>query len=487
MSVTQPAGTSSLAVGVARADITPPVGITPVIWGAQLHTRAEGVDMPLFATALALRDEARGTTAIVVDLDLLLLPFRLADAMRDAVSELTGVAREHVRVSVTHGHSGPSLAPTWVKEGGELIAPYVASLPGKVAGAAWAALRAARPARVAHGAGACDLAVNRRFRTPDGRIVVGRNPDGFVDRTVRVLRFDDADEQPLAALVHYACHPIIMAWENRALTPDYPGPTRATVEQVTGVPCLFLQGCAGDVGPADVFTEGHTGDTRYYRRAGAMLGAEAARVFLSLERSHRRPHFTHVLESGAPLGVYSVGTLAEPDGTVAVLSERATLPVRPFASPDEAERGAAEARDDLERLRRDHADDAEAVHLANVRAKHAQMHATHARFTGGRSEVEVEVQAIRIGETALLGAPMEVFGELGAAVARESPFAWTAVSGYTNGSAGYLPTRAAADEGGYEVETASPFTREAGERFVAVAGDLLRRAHAQSPTPGAKS
>src|SRR5687768_9721743 len=150
-------GQPRLQVGIARADITPPVGITPVIWGAQLHTRAEGVDMPLYATALALRETETDVTAVIVDLDLLLLPFALAERLRRAVSELTGVPFAHVRVSATHGHSGPSLAPTWVKEGGELIGPYVESLPGRVAGVAWQAQRAAQPARVSFGTGQASL------------------------------------------------------------------------------------------------------------------------------------------------------------------------------------------------------------------------------------------------------------------------------------------------------------------------------------------
>lgn len=465
-----------LQAGVARADITAPVGITPVIWGAQLQTRAEGVDMPLYATALALRDAETDTTAIVVDLDLLLLPFPLADSLRRAVSALTGVPFDHVRVSATHGHSGPSLAPTWVKEGGEFIAPYVAALPARVAGAAWQALRAAQPARVSFGTGRSSLAVNRRQRLVDGRIVVGRNPDGFVDRTVRVLRFDDIQEQPLASIVHYACHPILMAWENRVITPDYPGALRQTVEHVTGAPCLFLQGCAGNAAPANVFTDGHTGDPRYYRRAGALLGAEAARVFLELERAHRRPHFSHVLESGAPLGVFTAGPLEEPDGTLRIATGRASLPVRPFPLPEEALAAAGAAREELERLRTQHGSNhAESVHLANVRAKHAAMRAGHAQLTAGESHVEIELQAIRIGPAALIGAPMELFGELGVAVSEASPFSWTAVSGYTNGSAGYLPTPEAHDEGGYEVETASPFARDAASLFTQGAVELLRR------------
>src|SRR5439155_17794554 len=176
----------------------------------------------------------------------------------------------------------------WVPDGYELVEQYVAALPGRVAGAAWEAVRALRPARVAYGTGHCDLAVNRRVRAPDGRVVVGRNPDGYVDNTVRVLRIDGGDERPLAAVVHYACHPILMAWENRAISPDYPGPTRQTVEQLTGATCLFFQGCAGDVGPDQFGWEGHTGDAALPRRAGTTLGAAAAGVFLGLDTLPRR-------------------------------------------------------------------------------------------------------------------------------------------------------------------------------------------------------
>jgi hypothetical protein len=70
---------------------------------------------------------------------------------------------------------------------------------------------------------------------------------------------------------------------------------------------------------------------------------------------------------------------------------------------------------------------------------------------------------------------MEVFSEIGAEIAAQSPFKWTAVSGYTNGSAGYLPTPKAHEDGGYEVEIASPFARTAAPAFTAAAHELLSR------------
>src|SRR5512138_2489796 len=41
-------------VGVAREDITPPVGIYARNWGAAAHDAAEGIHRPLTVTALAL-------------------------------------------------------------------------------------------------------------------------------------------------------------------------------------------------------------------------------------------------------------------------------------------------------------------------------------------------------------------------------------------------------------------------------------------------
>jgi hypothetical protein len=88
--------------------------------------------------------------------------------------------------------------------------------------------------------------------------------------------------------------------------------------------------------------------------------------------------------------------------------------------------------------------------------------------------VEAEIGALRLGDAALATNPSELFCEIGLAIKRDSPFPWTAVAGYTDGSAGYIPTRAAYPEGGYEVDSACRVNPEAGELVEATSLRLLR-------------
>ena len=69
-------------------------------------------------------------------------------------------------------------------------------------------------------------------------------------------------------------------------------------------------------------------------------------------------------------------------------------------------------------------------------------------------KVECPVQALRLGDIALVGVAGEAFAEIGLAVKARSPFAHTIFLGYTNGCLGYIPTAAAYPAGGYEVHRA---------------------------------
>ena len=70
------------------------------------------------------------------------------------------------------------------------------------------------------------------------------------------------------------------------------------------------------------------------------------------------------------------------------------------------------------------------------------------------------VRFLRINDTVIWAAPVELFCEIAIAVRDRSPFSHTFYFGYTNGWFGYLPTAAAFAEGGYEPRT-SVFTERA--------------------------
>jgi neutral ceramidase len=433
-----------LQAGVARAVTTPPVGITHASWGAQTHTRAEGVDLDLWATALVLSDGQ--TEAAIVDVDLGGFPNDLVKTIRERIESLTGIPGAHVRLSASHTHSGGNVSPAWFPDGGEMIPGYLASLTDRVVGAVWEAKRALKPARVAAGFGHSTVAMNRRMWHPEQkRVVLGRNRAGFADHEMPVARIDDAAEQPIAILVNYGCHPTIMAHGNSLITPDYPGPLRRTVEANVGGRCLFLQGATGDRHSKESFLSQRDG----YRRVGKLLGLEAAKVALDLETLPKQERLVEVLESGAELGIYADDPGPEPDGTLRVANTVVELPLKELGDPDalEAERERASSALQAALTRGDPAE----IRSLGYQAKRTGMLANQARRNHGRTTLSLPIQAMRIGALALVAMPAEPFAEIGVQIRRGSPFAVTMVSGYSNGQGAYIPMRSDYANGGYGV------------------------------------
>jgi hypothetical protein len=83
-----------------------------------------------------------------------------------------------------------------------------------------------------------------------------------------------------------------------------------------------------------------------------------------------------------------------------------------------------------------------------------------------------EIQALRLGQVALVSAPGELFAEIGTAIENSSPFPHTFVVGYANDSLGYLCTEAAIREGGYEAST--PISREVERPILETARKALQ-------------
>ncbi len=464
------------SAGVARVDITPPPGIAHAGWGAQTHQRAKGIDLQLWATALALSDDDE--TVVIVDIDLIYLWETEAPRVRQKVAELTGLPPSKIRLSYTHTHSGPVTGSgwsSWFTEGVDMVEAYDHSLPHRIAGVAWEALKNLTPARVAAGNGACTIGVNRRFRRPDGAMVVGRNWDGPVDPDVKLVRIDELSGQPLAALVNYACHPITVGPDCELITPDYPGVAKRVVEEATGATCLFLQGAAGDIGPIRGVAR-HGLDE--YKRLGAILGHEASRVWWELEVPPRREHYVDTLESGAPLAVYEEKPMEEADGELRIGTRSMELPIKEMREPDELEADLAAHVARLDQLRSKSAD-AEAIIDETMQAKRAKMRADLARDLQGQTHRTFEAQVFAIGETiALASVPGEPFVEIGLQIKERSPFEYTLFSGYSNIGWAYIPVPDAYPLGGYEIEV-TPFSPDAAgiivEEMLALLDEMAGR------------
>lgn len=463
-----------LLAGVARADITPPLGIAHAGWGAQSHQRAAGVDLPLWATALALSDGVE--TLVIVDIDLIYLWDTEAPGVMRAVQRLTGLPESHIRLAYTHTHSGPINGATWsswVKEGAEMVPAYDAILEQQIAGVARQALGAMRPARVAAGSGQARINVNRRFQRPDdGAVVCGRNWGGPVDHQLQVLRIDGIDGAPLAAVANYACHPITVGPDCELVTPDYPGVLKRAVEQSTGATCLFLQGATGDIGPIQGVARGGQAE---YRRLGQIVGLEAARIWWELEPRRRQERYAGTLESGSPLAIYEDDPLPDLDATLRVGTRTIRLPLKQFAPLDELEAAFRTHAERLDRLRAGGGDRAQILQETML-AKRAAMRADLARRNQDNTHRSVTLQTFAIGDTiALPVVPGEPFCQIGMQVKARSPFAHTLFAGYANVGWAYIPTADAYPLGGYEVEI-TPFAPEAAaivvEESLALLGDL---------------
>lgn len=462
--------TQFLQAGVARADITPPIGVAHAGWGAQLHERAVGVDLPLSATALALSDGNQ--IVVIVDIEATYLMEPEAAEARKTVAALTGLPESHIRLSYTHTHSGPihRLSGTWIEGGTEMIPSYKESLQHKIAGAAWSAICALQPVRVSAGRGACAIGVNRRFQRPeDDAVIVGRNWEGPVDHEVQVIRFDTTDGQPLATIVDYACHPITVGPDNDLLTPDYPGVVKRVVEEATGSTCLFLQGAAGDIGPVRGVARNGIHE---YRRLGAALGHEVSRIWWEMELPQRTERYVGTLESGAPLAIYDDMLVPDVPRQLQVLFQRVELPAKVIGDPEELE-AAAQAHADRLAVLRSTDGNSEEILQETMLSKRALMRALLAKRLDGKTGWPVELQGIALGpDIALWALSAEPFVEIGRQIKDDSPFASTIVSGYSNVGWGYLPTADAYPFGGYEIEV-SPFAPEAAEEAVSISLSLL--------------
>ena len=159
-----------LQAGVARIDITPPLGLTMAGYGGRTET-ANGIEDPLYAYAVVL-EQGEEACGFVVG-DLIGLPRRLTQMLRERVTELCGLPGEKVFTCGTHTHWGPALNKTNYLSGtlNDCVSEeYAVTCIRQMAGAIAEAWRTRRPAIALAGTGEADqVKFNRRPVNAEGK------------------------------------------------------------------------------------------------------------------------------------------------------------------------------------------------------------------------------------------------------------------------------------------------------------------------------
>ncbi len=421
---------SELLAGVVSVDVTPPVGIWQCGYGARTRP-SERIRDDLRATALTL--EVDGKRAAIVAVDVIALDRPSVATIRRQVSEQAGISPERVLIACSHTHGGPVTMPLASQPGDD---DYVRVLEKDIAGAIVMASRQMVPARLAYGDGHVGFSINRRVMTPSG-VQMLPNPAGAIDRRMRVLRVDASDDErdePLAVLFAVCCHPTCLGANNYAISADYAGAARRTIEHLYHgrTRALFLPGAFGNVRPRLLDERGRfRGATDVeLERIGRAVGAEAVRVAEEL--------------SGIPRAPGELTPRWNGDRGLDGATQDVTLHFRRIPSRDEL------LASDPSR------NDGWAKRLLAKLDQHGSL----------PTEEPCEVQVLRLGPfliTSIAGElAVEIAQGIEARLAPRDGVDAAIILGYSNGTSGYLCTAQQYAEGGYESGTAHiPYHRPA--------------------------
>ncbi len=439
-------------IGIAREDITPPLGIYSRNWGAAKHDTSDSIHRPLTLSALTIASSSVGDPLVLIDADLgWWRSLDLFSRFQQRLLKELSLDSSRLIFALSHTHaSAPLMEADSPLPGGELLGPWMERVYQAAVSAIGRALADADEAILDWHTGRCALAAVRDLPDPDpgaNRMICGFNPAADADDTLLVGRITDSTGTVKATLVNYACHPTTLAWENNAISPDYIGAMRETMEAATGATAFFLQGMSGDLAPSQQYV----GDVAVADRHGRQLGFAALATLNDMERTGNELCFDGVVESGAPLATwrhqpYELSSVLQAVELVADLK----LKDWPTANELEQQRLACDDRADEERLRR----------KRDIR-----------QSLGDGSSFPLAVHAWRIGDAVLVGCAGEAYSQLQQELRRRFPTLAVVCMNLINGSVGYLPPADLYDVDVYPVWQ-TPFDRGCLERI----GETMTRA-----------
>jgi neutral ceramidase len=399
-----------MKVGASEVDVTPDFEVE--LCGFALREQpSAGVLDPIFARCVFL-DGEHGQRLLWIVADVLAIDGAFVSDFRAWAQRELGLRPHEVMLAATHTHFAPTTVT--LTAAGRRSERFVALLRERMEHVARTAINSARPCDVVCARGRLNLAIDRRNK-----------PTRHVDPTVWSLGFRErGGGRFIAAVLNYAMHPVALGHEERRISADWCGGAAAALRDSLGEArgeapvVLVTNGACGNVNPPFH----HASRDQVFQWGKSVADAVAD-------------------------GLRSAEVQAQPSLTIRSI----TVPVAlDWHDADGIDRTANQMIRDVAPTTTWPQQFVEAAQTWRASLKSLVA-------AGGGREHPIELHAVRIGDATIVGVNGEMFArftdDLRRATGDENLF----VVGYANAAFGYIPTREAYAEGGYEVETAHFF------------------------------
>ena len=434
MKSTSVAHSAGLRVGTGSVNLS--ADDSMVVAGSILPKHVKGQEGELRVVAIVIEKPPTSKLAIVV-CDVIVVTRDDLDAVVSEIERTTGIPPANILISATHTHHAPSTIVVHGYGRDEVFCQHLREGIIRAVQQADANLSDDESHFYFHQGEENTVGGNSRLLLADGTIWwVGPGtdavrPTGPFDPQLPVLAFRNADDQLQALMYNHSTH-TIGTCNGDVRSPSFYGLTAQELEAELGGSVCFLPGAFGsthnvtEVPPPEAVK----------RFKGAIMDA---------------------MDQAKPMPVEKLVSIQRPF----------TFKVRTFDEAVEDEKVSSYCRKRVP----DGADGTIDV-FRNMRQVLASQQGQTRQTT---------LQAIVIGEVAIVGMPGELFTGLGVDLKARSPFKHTYVVSLTNDWMGYLPDREAHTLGGYQTWMGLHSYAEegTGERMVDESIRMLRQLAAQ--------
>ena len=436
-------------VGYGKADITAKESV-PLAGSSNTLTRmSTGFDSYLYTMCVAITDD-KDNTVLFMTYDLLIMGDALTESIKTEIYKATGIPKENIICSASHVHSAPDMNQTSLPS----ISRYRSLVISQSVVATQAAMEDQANAEMKIASVQTkNMTFVRRYILENGTPAgdnygdFGSSPiarhESEADGELQLIKFERNDKKDII-MANFQAHPSRTTADNEAdrfdMTSDVLGSYRDALESQLDCHSVYWTGAAGNLN----LTSRVESENLYasYSEQGKALADYAVKA----EDSYKK------VKTG-DITVKQMVYKAPVDHSQDVLLDLATDIKQVWYSTNNFKK----AKD-----------------MCAGTGISSPNHAQAIILKAGLDEtINVELNAISIGDVAFATAPFEFFCQLGQMVKEDSPYDMTFMLCYTNGSLGYCPSEDVWDNGGYEVDTCKLY-KGGGEIIAEQLVDMLK-------------